>query len=330
MTKRLNFGFVGCGRIASAHADIVRHLGHSVEAVLATRDSLNIEAFAQKHSVVNKFDSITDFNNHCAKQVDAIIICTPFNVTEIILKDLLPLDLPMLVEKPLVLSSEKLDYYKSNFDLNNVLVAYNRRFYDFMDEIKKAIKERQLVCIDALSADPIALMIRQHGPAILDHTLLYYSAHIIDLLTSLVGRLKISSIDKVVSKKTKKYFYTVLFHSLAYNVPIQVKIFSDIPQNSQVDLYFTDAVYSICPLERLSIFKEIKMQENEGKRTYTPVVERILETDAAFKPGFLSQMKFFIKHFVYSKNHSPEAIDNIAMLTAICEALKKEVGKDCD
>ena len=55
----LRFVFIGCGKIAHFHADVVYAHGHQIVGVAARKGSKNIHLFADKYNITSLY---SDFN----------------------------------------------------------------------------------------------------------------------------------------------------------------------------------------------------------------------------------------------------------------------------
>ena len=101
----LRFGFIGCGNAARHHADVVKALGHQIYAVSARVSSPNIDSFGRDYSVSRKFSDWREMLVH--GKLDALLMATSWEQTELIAKDVIQAGVPVLIEKPLALSSVK-------------------------------------------------------------------------------------------------------------------------------------------------------------------------------------------------------------------------------
>ena len=318
---RYKFAFIGCGKIAHFHAEAIQHLGGRIEAVVAREHSVHLKPFAQKFQIPNRFERLQSFIQYAkqSKSIDAIIVCTPWDVTENILKDLLSLNLPLLVEKPAVLSVQKLNSLK-RLNLKNLCVAYNRRFYDFMPEVQKFIRQNRLLCVDMLSADPLEMIRVELGPKVVKSILYYYTTHIVDLMFFLLGEVKISKIHAMTVKGKKSWVVEAL--AVQQQCPVQFKILMDSPQNSYLKVFSQGEVLEICPFEKMRIYDRIDKIAEAGKNVYRPRISREIGTSAELKPGFLNQMKYFMKNFVAQRNASLKHIKELESITNFCDRLK--------
>lgn len=318
--KTVKFAFIGCGKIAHCHADVIKHLGHSIEAVVARPGSVNIDDFAEKYAVGKKIYGVEGFLEYRDKSdVDCILVCTPWDVTEGVLRQLLPLDMPIMSEKPAVLSSAGLKYLKEKYEMRNLFIAYNRRFYDFVPHLKKLMDSETCACADVLSAEPCELVMKTQGEEICEYMLYFYTSHIIDLMYYLFEDFDIKNVVSIA--RGMKNSWVCELYSAKRKCPIQLKILMDCPQNSYFKIFFEEKVVEMCPFEKMVVYNDLKRKESRGKATYVPLVETEWHTEDTFKPGFLNQMNYFIENFVYEKNSSLEHIEQLEKVTLFCDTL---------
>ena len=99
--------FIGCGNIARYHAEVLLSLGCSIVAVAARKGSANINNFAKIYGIPAKY--------HCWKRmiknenIDAIIVTASWDSIDNIILPLLKYDIPCFVEKPIALTSKKVE-----------------------------------------------------------------------------------------------------------------------------------------------------------------------------------------------------------------------------
>jgi hypothetical protein len=320
--KTVKFAFIGCGKIAHCHADVIKHLGHTIEAVVARGGSVNIDGFAEKYAVGKKMYDVEEFLKYWGESdnaIDCILVCTPWDVTENVLRQLLPLGVPVMSEKPAVLSSAGLEYLKEKYETRNLFVAYNRRFYDFIPPLKELIQNESVVCVDILSAEPCETIMEKLGEEICAYMLYFYSSHVIDLMYYLFDDIEIKNAVRTTSNGKTSWVSDL--YAGKHNCPVQMKILMDCPQNSYFKIYFEKKVLVLCPFEKMILYDKLKKEENASKAIYTPSVQTELNTDDTFKPGFVNQMNYFIENFVFQKNSSFEHIRQLSKVTAFCDAL---------
>src|SRR3989338_992122 len=59
--KKLRCAFIGCGNIAPFHADVIKHLGHSISVVVGRKNSTRLEIFAREYGVAMAFYGVDNF-----------------------------------------------------------------------------------------------------------------------------------------------------------------------------------------------------------------------------------------------------------------------------
>lgn len=322
--KPLKFAFIGCGKIAHFHADVVRHLGHRIDVVVARKNSANIDSFAKKYSIREKIYGIGPFLDYCRKfkdRVDCILVCTPWDLTENVLKEVLYLNLPIMTEKPAVLSMAMLKQFKQSYNIRNLFAAYNRRFYDFLPFLKDLIGREHPLCVDILSADPYEMIIKTHGKKISKYILYYYTSHIIDLMFYILGDIQIKNITSILANGKKSWVCEL--YANKYRCPIQMKILMDCPQNSWLKIFFANKAIEIRPLEKMVIYNKLERKVINEMAVYLPSAKMEMGTAKEFKPGFLNQMEYFIQNFVNRKNSRENDIKQLERVTSFCDTLMK-------
>ena len=324
--NKKRFVFVGCGKIAYCHADVILSLGHQIIGVAARTKSPTIGLFSEKYQINNCYD---DFHKMFNKlQPDAVILCTSWDQTEKIIEDVINYDIPVLVEKPVALSSEKLKNVIKEVGGNseNVLVGYNRRFYDFVPDLKKAIFEQELLSVQLNFPEAVSNLKRQF-PIIQNYILFYMSSHWLDLVLYLLGQLNVV----VMQKKEKDGYvtsYNGLLKTVTGEIPIHYQSNFDSPQQTSIGFSFTDSFWELRPIEILSIYNDLERIEPTQEctiRKYMPKLEKRLQTDHIYKPGFYNQMKYFID-FILNKKNKPNlgcTLKDALKVTLLCEQINQ-------
>jgi len=320
--KIKSFVFIGCGNISYYHAEVILDLGHKIIGAGGKFKSKSSWKFAQKYQLPIYSDI------HLLLQElkpDAIILCVTWDQTEKILADIVNFKIPVLVEKPVALSTKKLrkilhavGYTNVGFDpskglTENVLVGYNRRFYDFIPKIKEQLLTRELLSIQLNF--PEVTTIAKYGRDIL----FYMTSHWLDLLLYLVGDIE------VVAMKFNRG-YNGLLKTKKGSIPIHYQSNFDAPQQTSMSFSFTDSFWELRPIETLSIYKElekIKPTKTYPISRYIPTKNNFIETDLTFKPGFYKQMEYFIDRFLYQKKGEEVGctLDAAQKVTELCEEI---------
>ncbi len=102
MTKNVKFGILGCGMIASIHADAIKNIERATLVGVADNNVEFAQKFATKHGVI-AFDS---YEQMLKSDIDVVCVCTPscFHAQNAI--DALNSGKHVVVEKPMALSVE--------------------------------------------------------------------------------------------------------------------------------------------------------------------------------------------------------------------------------
>lgn len=324
----LNFALIGCGNAAHFHAEVITAMNHKISAVSARPSSSRISDFARKYNAAYTYERWQDMIRKEA--IDALIVAVSWDQTELIADEIIKTGIPCLIEKPVALSSERLERIISDtVGVNKkVLVAYNRRFYDFVPQLKKAIEAGRLVSIELNFPEAAELMIKKFGRGILNHVLLYMTSHWLDLLLYLIGEVKIHYLHKWKSPENDTYSaYNGILYSLRYDVPIHLQINFNSPSQTSMTFNFTDAIYKLCPMEILTVYRGIECIEPDSKvkiRRYMPKVSETCITGTDFKPGFYSQMQNFINICVTGKekNTAGATLNDAMRVTKLCEQIR--------
>jgi UDP-N-acetyl-2-amino-2-deoxyglucuronate dehydrogenase len=193
---KLKFAIIGCGRIASRHADIISGIA-SLEAVCDVKED-RAQALAAKHSArhYTKIEDLLKAEN----DIDVVSICTPnaLHGPQTILS--LNAGRHVLCEKPMALSVKECKEMIEAAEKNRkyLFIVKQNRFNPPVAELKKLIDEGRLGRI--LSAEINCFWNRNEeyykqsdwkGRKLIDGgTLFTQFSHFIDLMYWLVGDVK--------------------------------------------------------------------------------------------------------------------------------------------
>ena len=133
----MRIAFIGLGSIAKKHIAAIKKI--DANAILfAVRHNDNIPA-------VNEIENIP-FTSLASLNLDAIILCNPSVYHEQFIIDLVPLGIPIMVEKPICVSYEQ---WKSLDSLSNeklpiIYIACNLRFHPLIEFLKNYLEEKPM------------------------------------------------------------------------------------------------------------------------------------------------------------------------------------------
>lgn len=322
----LSFAFIGCGNAARFHADVLSGLNRRIIAVSARKQSPHIVAFAKEYQVPYIYDNWQKML--AQEKPDALIVAVSWDQTEKIIEDVIKSGIPCLIEKPVALSSKKLiEIISATEKFNqNVLVGYNRRFYDFIPRLKEAVESGGLISVDLNMPEAVDSIVKTYSRDIVDHILLYMSSHWLDLLMYLIGDMRIDYLHRGGSDAVHRA-YNGMLYSTRYDVPVHLKANFNAPDRISITFNFKDTIYKLCPIEVLTIYKGMERIDVDGKnkiRRYTPKVFETHEVSADYKPGFYSQMDNFIETCVRRSrpNERGCTLDDALRVARLCERIK--------
>lgn len=296
----LRVGFLGVGNIARDHAQALNALGHVVAAGCATSAESprwrEFQSLAPQASFVESGRALLE-----DPEIDAVIACLPWNVTETWLPELLTTPKPVLVEKPVALSSsafsKAMDTSQARPD--NKFVGYNRRFYRSVQRLKERVHQGGLKSVEITISETVGSLSAVFGPEIIDHILIYSSCHTLDTAVYLLGALHPVKVYGYQDGGYPRPFRSITgLLELDEGTPVFLSILADNPTPIGIRVFFDDqTTWHLSPLERLIAYKGYKRIEPTPEvniRRYFPEPFLEINEDTEFKPGFLDQMKAFM------------------------------------
>ena len=308
---KLNFAVIGPGKIAHAHSDVVKDHGHNIYLAIGNKDSKSLSIFKKKYLPDVIAYDVEELKMY-AGSVDAVIITVPWHLIESVVEKVLPLYIPILAEKPVSLSCDKLFLWKKLYCIENLYVAYNRVHYDFISKLKNDLESKDVLAVDVLSADPVYLVKKKFGDNVLDNFCIYYTSHLMHLLITLVGDISVKHIQR--SKHVKQ-----IHLESEFGVPISFNMINNAPQNSYIKIFTSNEVFQISPMEELVIYSDmVKVTVGKNNR-YQPQIKEQYKTSSDYKQGFENQLEFFINKFVKVKNKDFKYYERVVKACSLCE-----------
>ena len=233
------------------------------------------------------------------RRPDALVVAVSWDQTERLISDVIQEGIPCLVEKPIALSSSRLEGIigETRRWHGQVLVAYNRRFYDFIPQLKDAINTQRLLSIDLKFPETVQRLIQNHSEAIAEHVLVFMSSHWFDLLRHLVGELKVDVMVRRPNTCTRA-LESVNGVLMSRATPIHVQGNFDTPANTSMTFNFSKKIYELRPMEQMAVYEGMTVERETPEipiRRYVPQVTQTFYVDTRFKPGFLGQMRNFVE-----------------------------------
>lgn len=293
-------GMLGTGRAALDHVQAAQQLGHRVVAGCATRpDSPRWRAFA---AAAPGARFVADGEALLADgEVDAVIACLPWSVTEAWLPRLLRSAKPVLIEKPVALSARALAEAMAAAGPagQRHQVGYNRRFYAPVQALKARIAEGGLKSVEITVPESVGRLAGRYGAQIVPHILSFSSSHVLDSALHLFGPLR-----PVRVYAHEEAGYGDAFHSLsalletADGAPVWLTVHADDPSTTGIRCRFQDRTgWVLSPMERLTVYEGLDVAEPTPERrlrVYAPRPVRTVSVDESGKPGYREQMQAFM------------------------------------
>ena len=323
-----SFAFIGCGKMARFHAEALSALGHSIVAVSARSYSENVTFFLNNFGVGEYYTDNETLLAH-SNDVDAFVVCTPWNVTERVIAQVVMAGKPVLVEKPIALSLHAIQEIlkKVGDKSQNVLVGYNRRFYESVQFVAKKILESHLQYVSITLPEIVDKLKRKYATEIRDYILEYMSSHWFDVLQYLLGVLHVDYVKKICDKNRKHTGYYGVFNAGDAKTPVVYQSRYDAPERIEMKFVFDDETYLLSPVEELSIIDSLTVREISGQTTvreYVPNVVNKIVCSKTFKPGIYEQSKYFVEAYI-SKSREKDCgctLEQAYQNSVFCESIK--------
>lgn len=273
--------FIGAGSIAQSHLDAVRLAGGDVVGV-CTR-SEGGQRFAQANGIPHYASSPAQLMAAC--QPDAVFLLTQPAAYYDILKELQPLNLPLLIEKPLgnrVADAERLRPVLPD----KVFVGLNRRFYGNILPLADMIADEPPFMAQVIMPEREKDYGQYADAELRNHWDMLQGIHLVDLITHLAGGCEavLSGLQWGALPLTETPQYTMALYRTTRQHHVSFLSNFDSPGGWRVHLFLSKKEIMISPLEKtvirsLSGFEEL------------PVDVR----DQQAKPGFLAQTECFFE-----------------------------------
>ena len=206
-----------------------------------------------------------------------------------ILLECLDKNKPILVEKPIGWKLSQLEMIANHPKINNLFIAYNRRFYKGVQLLKSRCEDSKGGTININIPDSIS-GIRQF---------LVNGCHMVDLLRYVAGDFEINSKSIRFSEITKDIeSISALCSNNKWDINFNAH--SLIPSNFSLTVNSDNEVFELKPIEKFNIYKGLEIIEptqEEPLRRYNPKIVYSIVERSSLKPGFDEMYKNF-KQFI--------------------------------
>jgi predicted dehydrogenase len=317
---------VGPGAIAHYHAEAIISSQSEICAVVGRPNSATLSNFVEQHQPQSVFQSAEAFVSASKQgrvEFDAILLSTPWSVTEKIVLDLLELGKPVMAEKPVTLSEPKLRLLEARGHHTNLLCAYNRCHYPFMDRLQRFTREHGPMIVQAISSEPYQSILDREGQAIASYMPHYYTCHPLSILVHLFGELELGYIRP--SSPNGKPSWTAVLNGLRAPVTIQFSALMDAPKRGSINITAGEICASLEPFEELSIYQGMDIDQTKRGRVFSPKRVEHYELEGSCKPGFLELWRYFLDRYVYEPNQSDDDFRKACIITSLCDQIANEL-----
>ncbi len=276
----MKVAFIGAGHIAKFHLQAFRHLGADVTAVCTRTESG--AAFAKENGIAKSYRSIPQMLEEV--RPDAVCVLTqPVSYIEI-LTHLKPLNVPVLLEKPIGYTVKEAEALIP-FLPAQVFVGQNRRFYGGIRAIRERVQGASEIFAQLFLPER-AKDFSHRDELTRNSWHMLNGIHGVDLLTYLIGSPKrIMACDQwgKLEFTTLPRFNVALYEAERSNRAVFMTNF-DSAGGWRIHLFLPQEEIIISP------FEETKIKRMTGVE-----VLPMSEDDKLGKPGFIGQARCFLE-----------------------------------
>jgi len=292
---RLRAAFIGTGRIAEYHAPALRMAGFALTAACAREGSTNVSDFARRQEIPKVYEAV-DALLDARTEWDCIIIMVPPEATIPILSKAISLRAPILVEKPVALSSAVLEPYLHP-QKYNVMVGYNRRWYQTAAFARSFVHNGGPVISSLFIPEASSDNLRKGERKGL-RRFFVRGVHALDLARFVFGDLELKHVTRLKSEEGRLMGIAAVLASTRGDI-LQLSIPFDTPANYAFTFGRKGERFEMRPLEYGTLYKKLETVPSSPERpirTYRPIPQEHIEweaTSSGLKPGFLGQARAF-------------------------------------
>ena len=287
----LNLAYIGTGPISDFHLPALKKAGFNISSISSQKNSKNIQKFAHKFNIKNIMLDWHELLDN-TDSYDAIMLAVKIDATFEILKHLIEIDKPILVEKPVSIKSKEIVklVQKNN---KKVFVAYNRRYYTSTAWAKNFIESKSNVSATFFIPE-------------MNHLNFYYnSSHVIDLMNYFFNGLQLDYTNNFIIDK-KLSGLTAVFKTKRGDV---INLISNwnAPSNFKIEIIHQDEKMDLFPIEKAYFYKGMKIIEPTTEDPIRKYVPKLIKEskegkiEENFKPGFYKQARVFYNYVKYNQ-----------------------------
>ena len=288
--KKTDLIIIGCGSIAMEYVSIAKDFGKTVQVF--GRGIKSAESFTEKTNLEVCLTPVSTYYTNKTKVPKQAIVAVNVDSLKDVTVQLIKIGVKhILVEKPGGLNSKEI---KEIYDLakkhkTKVFIAYNRRFFSSVIELKKRIKKEGLLSVK-FDFTEWSQRIEgvQKNKLILENWFLANTTHVIDLAFSFMGQPK--KIFSNVAPGLKWHKNAVYSGSGISKKNVVFSYHANWISGGRwmVECFTKENRYLLCPMEELQV-----------QKLNSIAVEKVDiddQLDKKYKPGFYLQTKCFLEN----------------------------------
>lgn len=276
---------IGFGNIAKKHIDVFRHLGHEVVASSNRSEAGNI--LAKEYGIKKTYLGYLEMVDK--EKPDAIINCVSFQHIFETTRNLIPFNIPLLIEKPAGLSIHDLnELIELQVSYQTIIqVGLNRRHYSLFNKVIALIggsEKMDMMSVEWSERPLQSKLIKKYSDELVNNLIIANSIHGVDTLDFLSGGIETY---QIFTKESPGYFNRNMLITGRSKTGCLVNFSSSwgCPVPWRINMFGNGKRYEFAPLETCKVFEEGKA----GLVSIEPDKE-----DNDFKAGFYNQSRYFL------------------------------------
>lgn len=326
---KVRVGLVGSGPIADWHVPALKAAGLEVAAVSSRPGSTRLREFAVRHAIPAVFDGWQAMLNE-PRYWDALVIAVHIDGTADILARAMELRVPVLVEKPIAWTSQRLETLQAQAH-SKIMVGFNRRFYRTVAFAREEVRSgppllAHLNLPEAIDAGQDSSRGRPYWEPFVAN-----SCHGLDLLRFIFGPLRVERVSRTkLSTGRMSGLSAMLSSSRGDNITLHCNWGT--PANFSLTLDRPGRRVELKPFELATVYESMDVLEPSSEcpiRRYVPKAKAqvtLEDVDARYKPGFVQQAVAFRRMIEGGGDSSVAAtIEDALAAVTLCEELTDDV-----
>ncbi len=319
----LRLGIIGAGGMAQQHMTVLAAMPGVEVCGIMSRTLPKAQALAQQFNVPVCVTTVKELVEQA--KPDALLVLVSVDQMFSVVKSVLPLRLPLFIEKPPALSlPEAGELARMAEEINIItMVGLNRRYYSIFHKGLQIIKDHGPLFGVHVEGHERFWQKRENpnpkfSPQVMDKWIFANSIHTIDLVRFFGGDItSVHAAARAYREAGGDQFAAVM--ETDTGVIAQYQAFWYSPGGWRVVLYGNGATVEFKPLE-----KGTWMDNNFKSYDILPDVQ-----DVDFKPGLLGQMQAFVKmvktgHLEWPAQDLQGAYKTMDLAQKLCAPLAKE------